>query len=112
MRNRDAQVRELFNHVRQAVDLLEDIMLCAPLREVQQNQETRPSPLPAPELPRKMAYSIKEVLELCAISRASLYAEIGQGKAANREAWTSILDSCRRSPRVGQQMACIPILDD
>jgi len=80
MHNRDAQVRELFNHVRQTVDLLEDIMLWPLLREVQQNQETRPSPPPAPELPQKMAYSIKEVLELCAISRASLYAEIGKGR--------------------------------
>ncbi|WP_316233758.1 hypothetical protein [Bradyrhizobium sp. SZCCHNPS2010] len=81
MRNRDALVRELFNHVQQAIDLLEDIMLRPLPQEIQQKQEARPSAAnrPAPELPQKMAYSIREVLELCAISRASLYIEIGKG---------------------------------
>ncbi|KRQ09152.1 helix-turn-helix domain-containing protein [Bradyrhizobium manausense] len=82
MRNRDAQVRELFSHIRRFVDILEDIALRPLPQEVEQRPEARPpaQDRPVPELPQKLAYSIKEVLELCAISRASLYVEIGKGR--------------------------------
>lgn len=110
MRNRDAQVRELFDHVRKAVDLLEDIMLRPLSQEVQQKREAGPpnterSPL---ELPKKMAYSIKEITALCAVSRSLIYREISEGRlrivklgkrslvlAADLEAWMTKLP---RSP--------------
>jgi hypothetical protein len=82
MSNRNAQVRELFSHIRRVADLLEDIALRPLPQEVEQRPEARPPARDrtAAELPQKLAYSIKDVLELCAISRASLYVEISEGR--------------------------------
>jgi excisionase family DNA binding protein len=83
MRDDDPKVRELFNHVRQAVNILEEILL-RPLPEPGQSRrsEDRP-PLrdpPAQTKPQKLAYSIKEVHALVGTSRSKIYREIGDGK--------------------------------
>ena len=83
MRNTDPRVHDLFNHVRQAVNILEDLLLRPlPTAEQPQRVETRstsrdPS---APAMPQKLAYSIKEVHELVGVSRSMVYREIGEGK--------------------------------
>jgi excisionase family DNA binding protein len=79
----DPRVRELFTHVRRVVDIIEELMLRPHAAPVQQNRpEARqlpPSPSP-PTIPPKLAYSIKEVRELIAISHSSIYREIGEGR--------------------------------
>jgi excisionase family DNA binding protein len=83
MRNTDPRVRELFSHVRQAVNILEDLLLRSlPTAEQPQRVETKSTPrdLPAPAMPQKLAYSIKEVHESVGASRSMVYREIGEGK--------------------------------
>ena len=112
MHSTDARERELFHHMRRVVDLLEDIGLrpLPPQADAKQNPETKPSAAdrPGAALPQKMAYSIKEVIQLCAISRSSLYCEIGEGRlrtvkrghrslvlAADLQKWLSSLPASR-----------------
>jgi excisionase family DNA binding protein len=83
MRNTDPRVREFFNHVRQAVNILEDLLLRPlPTAEQPQRVETKPTPREpqAPAMPQKHAYSIKEVHDLVGTSRSMVYREIGEGK--------------------------------
>jgi excisionase family DNA binding protein len=83
MRNDDPRIRELFNHVRQAVSILEEILL-RPLPTTGQPQTIEAKPLlrdpPAHGKLQKLAYSIKEVRELVGTSRSMIYREIGEGK--------------------------------
>jgi excisionase family DNA binding protein len=79
----DPRVRELFIHLRRTVDIIEELMLRRSVTPAQQNQpearqaQTSPS---QPSIPHKLAYSIKEVRELIAISNSSIYKEIGEGR--------------------------------
>jgi hypothetical protein len=58
----DPRVRELFTHLRQVVDIIEDLMLRRSIAPVQQPEPRQPAPFPsAPSAPQKLAYSIKEV---------------------------------------------------
>lgn len=92
----DPRVRELFAHFRRALDIIEELMLepsAAPARQNRPNSR-QPPPSPPP-IPRKVAYSIKEVRELIAISNSSIYKEIGEGwlRAVKRGNRTMILDA-------------------
>lgn len=82
MRNRDAQVREIFHHVRQTLHLIEDILFRNITQDVEQKQRAQlhASERSVPELPQKMAYSIKEVVTLFGIGRSSIYREISEGR--------------------------------
>jgi excisionase family DNA binding protein len=82
MPNDDPRIGELFNHVRQAVSILEELLLRAlPAPEPPPKPETKilPDP-PAPTMPQKLAYSIKEIHELVGTSRSVIYQEIGEGR--------------------------------
>ena len=77
----DPSVRELFTHVRRVVDIVETLMLRSSTAPVPQHQPRQPEPLPSPpSIPQKLAYSVKEVRELIAISHSSIYREIGEGR--------------------------------
>lgn len=80
MGNADSRIRELFNHVRRATDILEELTLrppVAPERPKRREAEKPPGELPQPTNPHKLAYSIKEVREMVGISHSSIYAAIG-----------------------------------
>lgn len=77
----DPRVRELFGHFRRTLDIIEELMLGQSAAPARQNRpESRQPPPPPPPIPRKVAYSIKEVRELIAISNSSIYKEIGEGR--------------------------------
>lgn len=83
MNSTDTTVRELFHHVRQVVNILEELMLRpSPPPEPAPGREAKPPPpdRPAPAMSQKLAYSIKEVHELVDASRSVIYQEIGEGK--------------------------------
>jgi excisionase family DNA binding protein len=94
----DPRVRELFVHLRRAVDLIEELVPRLSVASVQQARselrEAHPSPSP-PFNPPKLAYSIKEIRELIGISNSSIYKEIGKGRlrAVKRGNRTMILAS-------------------
>jgi excisionase family DNA binding protein len=79
----DPRVRELFNHVRQAVNILEELMSRSPTASESpprvETRRTEGQPL-ATEIPDKLAYSIKDVSRLADVSRSMLYREISEGK--------------------------------
>jgi excisionase family DNA binding protein len=83
MRSVDPRVRELFAHVRRAIDIIEELMLrpsAAPVQEMRA-EERVPPPFSSPSaIPQKIAYSIREVRELIGISNSSIYKEIGEGR--------------------------------
>jgi excisionase family DNA binding protein len=79
----DPRVRELFVHLRKAMDVIEELMLRSVPSAVQQGRSETQQPQPPrepPQMSQKLAYSIKEVRELIAISNSSLYKEIGEGR--------------------------------
>lgn len=79
----EPRVRELFVHLRRAMDVIEELILRSAPSPVQQSRpETRQArpPQEPPLMPHKLAYSIKEVRELIAISNSSIYKEIGEGR--------------------------------
>jgi excisionase family DNA binding protein len=79
----DPRVRELFDHVRQALDILEQIMSRpATATEPQPSVGAKPTERlrPASETPDRLAYSIKEVRKVADVSRSMLYREISEGK--------------------------------
>jgi hypothetical protein len=79
MRRTDPRVNELFDYLRKAIDLLEQMMLRpVPSQEAnlpgQIRSEDRLSPVASePAIPRKLAYRIKELSELVGVSRTALY---------------------------------------
>jgi len=96
MNDVDPRVRELFTHLRRIVDITEDLMLRSSIAPAQQTEPRQPAPFPsAPSTSQKLAYSIKEVHELTAISNSSIYKEIGDGRlrAVKRGYRTMILAS-------------------
>lgn len=95
-RKSDPRIGELFNHVRQAVNILEDLVAHpAATAEPPSSVESKPPQreLPAPAIPDKLAYSIKEVIKLADVSRSMLYREINEGnlRAVKRGNRTLIL---------------------
>jgi excisionase family DNA binding protein len=96
MSSTDARVRELFTHIRRALDIMEELMHRQSVVPAQQSRpEVRQSPPSPTSAPKKLAYSIKEVRELIGISNSSLYKEIGEGRlrAVKRGNRTIILAS-------------------
>jgi excisionase family DNA binding protein len=79
----DPHVRELFNHLRRAVDIIEELMSRSSVVPAQRGRsephQAQPSP-PPPLNPKKLAYSIKEIRELIGISNTSIYKEISEGR--------------------------------
>lgn len=78
MRDTDPRVHQLFNHVRQAVDLLEQLVLrpaAVPAPEQPKHMEPKSRPSEASEIsrPPKLAYTVKEACELIGIGRSMLY---------------------------------------
>ncbi len=79
----DRRVGELFHHVRHAVNILEDLLTrpAATTETPPRAEPKRPQrELPAPAIPDKLAYSIKEVIKLAEVSRTMLYREISVGR--------------------------------
>lgn len=79
----DTKLRELFGHVRQVVNLLEDIVpqlstAISPSTsaEIQPPKEAFSKYAPLD----KLAYSIKDVCQLTSLSRSMLYTEISEGR--------------------------------
>jgi len=94
----DPRLGELFHHVRQAVDILEDLLTHpAATAEPPPRAEAKSpqSELAAPAIPDKLAYSIKEVIKLADVSRSMLYREISEGnlRAVKRGNRTLILSA-------------------
>lgn len=75
----DPRVRDLFVHLRKAMDVIEELLLRPVPSPVQQSRPETQLPREA-QVSHKLAYSIKEVRELIAISNSSLYKEIGDGR--------------------------------
>jgi excisionase family DNA binding protein len=81
MRNVDPRVGQLFDHLRGAVDILEQVML----RPHDQAAAGQPKPkiadsppdAPVPSSYAKLAYTIRDVQELVGISRSAIYLAIG-----------------------------------
>ena len=79
MRKGDPRVSQLFQTLRTALDLLEDIATRPhkePERAPQPTQETPPIHSPTEN---RLAYSIKEVRSLTGLSNATIYAAIKKG---------------------------------
>lgn len=84
MSSTDPRIGKLFQHVRAATDLLEQIMLSqSPSRE---NLEIRPSKNDRPQTgptdqpaPERLAYTLKEVQEIVGISRSAIYLALTDG---------------------------------
>ena len=81
----DPQLRALFTHLRQALDLLEEIAARPSLApEAPPNNDRKPAaqqPALAPIFSEStIAYSIVEVMRLADVSRSKLYSEIGEGR--------------------------------
>ena len=79
MKRADPRINHLFYHLRQVVDILEDVMLHAhslpiPDQALPPKPENRPQPRNLD--PAKLAYTIKEVSKLVGISRSKLYQAI------------------------------------
>ena len=82
MRERDPRINDLFNHIRQAVDILGQLMLrphTIPPNEEARPKETEKHVINAtePSQSTKLAYAVKEVRRLVGISRSTLYIAIG-----------------------------------
>lgn len=76
----DPRIRELFNYVRRAIDILEELALHPPVAPEQlkrQETENTAADRSQPANPQKVAYSIKEVREMVGIGHSSIYAVIG-----------------------------------
>lgn len=83
MRDTDPRIHELFVHLRQALDVFEQIMLrphrpTAELRQETTNEKPAPAPPTIPVDEPKLAYTVKEVRELVGISTATLYKLFGR----------------------------------
>ena len=78
LRFSDPRVNELFDYLRKAVDVLEQIML-RPFSPQKTNQSSQiqpketAAPAEAPPTPKKLAYRINEVTELVGLSRSAMY---------------------------------------
>jgi len=97
-RKSDPSVGELFHHVRQAMNILEDLLTqAAATAEPSPRFEAKPPQreLPISAIPDKLAYSVKEVIKLAAVSRSMLYREINEGnlRAVKRGNRTLILSA-------------------
>jgi len=84
MRDTDPRIHELFVHLRQALDVFEQIMLrphrpTAESRQEAANEKSAPATPPIPADEPKLAYSVKEVRKLVGVGVATLYKVIGQG---------------------------------
>lgn len=76
----DPRLRQLFQTLRSALDLVEDIVL-RPLPEPSPPASPSPRPrLPVSPTPQKLAFSIREIRALTGISRTKLYTEIQEGR--------------------------------
>lgn len=86
MKHRDRRVAELFHHVREAIDLLEDIGL-HPFVPAVSEKPKAPEPgksrvkitLPTIDQP-KLAYSVKEIRTLIGIGTATIYQAMAKGE--------------------------------
>lgn len=83
MRDADPRINEFFTCLRQAMDVLEQIML-RPHRSMPVETDRKgpaepatPAPLPAPVESAKVSYTIKEVRKLVSISNTAIYRAIG-----------------------------------
>jgi excisionase family DNA binding protein len=81
MKHTDPRVSELFDHLRRAIDVLEEIVMHPYSRPVPDSAvEPKPDKSPAvtipPRDPGKLAHTIKEVRELVGVSHTKLYQAI------------------------------------
>jgi excisionase family DNA binding protein len=83
MRDVDRRIEQLFQHLREVVDILEQMML-RPHSSSRQDQPLEPKPensLPAPPLQEpKLAYTIKELCKAVGIGRGRVYQAIRDKK--------------------------------
>lgn len=95
-RKSDPRIGELFHHVRQAINILEDLVThptAAAEPQPRVEAKSPPRELPVPTVSDKLAYSVKEVIKLAHVSRSMLYREISEGnlRAVKRGNRTLIL---------------------
>jgi excisionase family DNA binding protein len=94
MSQTDPQIRALFRHVREAVDVLEQILLRdSPPRANENPRVTQDDRRTAPSPPGKLAYTLKEVHNHVGISRSAIYLALGAGelRAVKRGRTTLVL---------------------
>jgi excisionase family DNA binding protein len=80
----DQRIHKLFQHMRAAADLLEQILLSTSLPHGDERQQVAKNDrraVEATEHPRqeRLAYTLKEVQELVGISRSAIYLAFGEG---------------------------------
>jgi excisionase family DNA binding protein len=78
----DPRISEIFKHIRQTIDALEQLILSSVPRQTTEDGKPTISKKPSPSLsvaPEsvKLAYTIKEVRELVGIGHTKLYQAIG-----------------------------------
>jgi excisionase family DNA binding protein len=78
MKRTDPRVGELFDHLRRAIDVLEQIMMHpysrpAPDPPAEPKPDNSPAVPTSPRDPGKLAHTIKEVRELVGVSHTKLY---------------------------------------
>jgi len=79
----DSRVGELLGHLRQALNILEELVSRPSAREMPAPKDTvkpREEARPAAAVGDKLAYSIKEVCKLADVGRSTLYMQIGEGR--------------------------------
>jgi excisionase family DNA binding protein len=83
MKGVDPRISQLFHHLREAIDILEQISL-RQSRTPDQSLHVKPeqsAPPPPPTLdPAKLAYSVKELGKLLGISRSKVYQAMKNGE--------------------------------
>ena len=76
MKRADPRINQLFHHLRQAVDILEQVMLdphSLPIPDRAPPPKPVNRPQPSNFDPTKLAYTVKEVRKLIGISHSRLY---------------------------------------
>lgn len=85
MKHRDARVFQLCQHLKLAIDLLEQIASdpYRPPEKVSPQPIEPPAPIPPPELPReKLTYTMKEASLALGIGKTSLWKAMSDGRLA------------------------------
>lgn len=118
MRNVDPRVGDLFDHLRGAVDILEQVMLRPHERPTAEQPEPKvadppPSTAALSSYPAKLAYTIRDIQELVGISRSGIYVAIGANelRAVKSGRRTLVLTQdlqawLTRLPRVNSHEGC------
>jgi hypothetical protein len=106
MKRGDQRIGQLFSHVRQALDLLEDIVFhpYEPPLSPPSAEQPRPVPVaPAVLDPERRAYRVKEVCKLFGLSHTTLWRAMREKKATASEGRQKHSYSRCRSPDMARK---------